>query len=131
MVGMKQTGQRVLFLVLSLSLFGCQSEPELPLFPAGTTFVADPNPIRVCDGTGLGVTTLSWKTEVAKTVEVRMGSFSGDLLAHKGSEGTKTTGKWVGDGEVFYLQDASGGKTPSLENTLAMVEVAVSEKGCS
>src|SRR5262245_31332973 len=35
---------------------------------------ANPNPIQVCDGTGLGSTTLTWTSTGTTTVEVHMGS---------------------------------------------------------
>ncbi len=128
-MNMKQIAQHGLCIVLALSLFGCTSESESAVFSPGTTFVADPNPIQVCDGSGLGVTTLSWSTEVATQVEVRVGSPSGALLAYMGSKGTAATGKWVVDRGVFYLLDASGGRPPA-ENILAKVKIVVTNKGC-
>src|SRR5262245_34497431 len=32
----------------------------------GVTFTASPNPIQVCDGSGLGTTTLTWKAPKVK-----------------------------------------------------------------
>ncbi|HLR05836.1 MAG TPA: hypothetical protein VK117_08485, partial [Pyrinomonadaceae bacterium] len=94
---------------------------------AGTGFItASPNPIQVCDGSGLGITTLSWSSSGTINVEVRVGSPSGVLLA-SGASGKATTSKSVSDGTIFYLQDLSG-KSPL---TLATVTVGVTTAGCA
>jgi glucose/arabinose dehydrogenase len=87
------------------------------------SITANPNPIPVCDGSGLGVTTLFWIASGTTTVEVRVGSPTGPLFAHAGPSGSATTGKWVGPGTIFYLQDVSGGKALTLLNTLGTVTV--------
>jgi hypothetical protein len=92
---------------------------------------ANPNPIKVCDGTGTGVTTLTWMATGATLVEVRMGSPDGAVFAQTGpGGGTKITGKWVGNGAVAYLQDASDGKPPTSDYTIATVILLVSTEGC-
>src|SRR2546430_10132101 len=99
------------------------SQPKL-VPPAGsgfaknTTFKADPNPMKVCDGSGLGITKLNYDTKGPTQVEVRVGSPNGALLAHTGPTGTATSAKWVTDGMTFYLQDVSGGNPTTPENTL-------------
>ena len=40
------------------------------------------------------------------------------------------TERWVRDGTRFYLQNRSGDLPLTLENTLATVEVALTEEGC-
>jgi hypothetical protein len=95
------------------------------------TITANPNPIKVCDGTGLGVTTLTFDAKGPSLVEVRVGTPSGGLLAHSGPTGTATSGKWVSDGTVFYLQDVSGGKATTPDNTLATLTVGVTTAGCN
>lgn len=94
------------------------------------SIIADPNPIRVCDGSDLGVANLSWKFSGAKLVEVRVGFPDGGLLAHAGGDGTKSTGKWVGAGSLFYLQDVSNGLPLTAANTIAKVTVNVTTQGC-
>jgi hypothetical protein len=96
------------------------------------TFKADPNPIQVCDGSGLGVTTLQYTSDGPAAVEVAVGSPNGvgGILAHAGPNGTAKTGRWVTDGMVFYLQDVSGGRSSTPENTLATVTVKVTNAGC-
>ena len=92
------------------------------------TIVADPNPVAVCDGSGLGITTLTW-TSTAATVEVHVDSPIGALFAQTGS-GTysKSTGKWVTNGSVFYLQDVSNGLSLTSANTLATVKVSLTNR---
>jgi RHS repeat-associated protein len=94
------------------------------------SITAGPNPIQVCDGSGLGVTTLSWTSTGTSLVEVHVGSPTGALFAQTGPSGTNTTGKWVANGTVFYLQDVSGGLPLTAANTLATVTVGVTTSGC-
>ena len=103
-----------------------------PLKPKVATLSADPNPIRVCDGSGLGITTLKFAAEGPTAVELGVGSPKGvgGVLAHSAPHGSAQTGKWVNDGLVFYLQDASAGKAPTPENTLATVTVRITNAGC-
>jgi hypothetical protein len=39
--------------------------------------------------------------------------------------GSATTGDWITDGAVFYVQDVSGGKALTSANTLATVHANV------
>ena len=87
--------------------------------PAGT-LTANPNPITVSDGSGLGVTTLNWTSVNTSTVEVHIGAPDGTLFARSTAlSGSATTGKWVGNGTTFYLQNVSGGLPLTSSNTLA------------
>ena len=97
----------------------------------GAAIQAAPNPIQLCDGSGLGITTLYYKfLPPVKVVDVRVGSPSGPQMAHSTIEMSSTTGKWVADGTVFYLQDVSDGKSLTPENTLATVTVKLTNAGC-
>ena len=98
---------------------------------AANSISANPNPIQLCDGSGLGATMLTW-TSGATTVEVHVNSPAGALFARSGA-GTwsSATGKWVANGTVFYLQDVSGGLPLTSANTLATVTVALTTNGCS
>ena len=109
-----------------------QLAPLPPLPPGKHAAVnADPNPIQVCDGSGLGVTTLALTIErPVLAVEVRIDSPGGTLFASKANSGHAPTGKWVTDGMVFYLQDVTGGKPLTPENTLATVTTRLTQKGC-
>src|SRR5687768_16982287 len=83
--------------------------PRVAKSGATGSLAATPNPIQVCDGTGLGMTTLSWTFSGAKLVDIRVGTPDGQLVGNAGAAGTKSTGKWVANGTVFYLQDVSNG----------------------
>ena len=107
--------------------------PPPPPLPAGkhAAIIAEPNPIKVCDDSGLGITAVAFTIEPpVYAADVRVGSPGGDQLASKGESGYATTGKWVSDGTVFYLQDVTGGKTLTAENTLATVTAKVTREGC-
>lgn len=89
------------------------------------------NPIKVCDGTGTGVATLTWSASGANRVELRIGSPDGALFAHSGPDGgTKETGRWVLDGTVVYLQDVSNGRPLTSANTIATETIKITTVGC-
>lgn len=94
------------------------------------SITANPNPIKVCDGSGLGITTISWDVPGSKRVEVHVGSPNGALLALSGGSGSQSTGKWVGNGSVFYLQDTSDELPLTAANTIATVSVNLTTQGC-
>jgi len=104
--------------------------PTKSMTTATGRLTADPNPIKVCDKTGAGITKLSWTSTGTTSVEVRVGKPDGDLFAKTGPDGTWSTGKWVGDGMTFYLQDVSSGKPLTAENTIATAVVNVTSAGC-
>jgi hypothetical protein len=83
-----------------------------------------PNPVLVTGGGG-AVTTISWNAPKAGIIEIHLGSPTGQLFVYGGNRGTAKTGPWVNDGMVFYLQDVTGGKPLTPENTLATVVVHV------
>ncbi len=93
--------------------------------PIPATLTANPNPIQVCDGTGLGVTTLSWSAPGVATVQVRVGSPGGPLMFQGGSSGSASTLKWVTNGLVFHIVNASTGAS------LAQTSVALTTNGCA
>jgi hypothetical protein len=66
----------------------------------------------------------------ATDVEVRVSKPDGDLFAKTGPKGSWTTAKWVGNGMKFYLQDVSGGKPLTQENTITTLTVTVTKEGC-
>jgi hypothetical protein len=89
---------------------------------------ANPNPIMVCNGSGLGVTTLSWNAPSSvSATQVRVGSPTGTLFSGGGATGSATTGLWVINGLQFFLQDVSGG-LPGV--TLGSVTVTHTTVGC-
>jgi hypothetical protein len=107
--------------------------PAAPVKPKTTAtgkLTASPNPIKVCDKTGSGITTLTWTATGTNAIEVRVGKPDGELFAKAVPDGSWKTGKWVGDGMTFYLQDVSGGKPLTPENTIATAVVSVTAVGC-
>ena len=101
-----------------------------PKTTATGKLTASPNPIKVCDKSGAGMTTLTWTAVGTNAIEIRVGRPDGDLFAKAVPDGSWKTGKWVGDGMVFYLQDVSGGKPLTAENTIATAVVNVTAAGC-
>ena len=94
------------------------------------TITANPNPIPVCDGSGVGITTVSYTFAKGAMAELRLGSPDGTLFAAPATNGKATTGKWVGEGMTFFLQDVSGGRPLTVENTMASVRVSLTNAGC-
>lgn len=134
-----------LFITLWIAVMvGCESKPSSNSnsIPGGTpsprvaksgatgSITANPNPIMVCDGSGLGVTNLSWTFAGARRVEVHVGSPTGVVLAMAEAPGTQSTEKWVGNGMTFYLQDVSNGLPPTADYTIATATVSVTTQGC-
>ena len=78
--------------------------------PQSDSLIATPQRMNPGDGSGLGVTTLSWSAR-SSFVTVHVGSATGALFAAGGSTGTATTGKWASDGMVFYLVDGYSSQT--------------------
>jgi glycosyl transferase family 2 len=85
---------------------------------------AAPNPIARPHLSWQGSTTIRWSA-TAEDIEVRVGSPDGRLLTKAGRTGTITTGPWVEDSTVFYLQDVSDGKPLAREHTLGKVTVGL------
>ena len=94
------------------------------------TLAANPSPIQVCDGSGLGVTNLSYTFPKGDLVELHVDSPTGPLFAAPSVDGTAMTGKWVNDGMLFFLQDVSDGRPLTVENSLGSVKVSVTNAGC-
>jgi hypothetical protein len=92
---------------------------------AAPTLIADPNPAS-SQGTGLATTTLTWNAPAATSVEIHVGAPNGPLFTSGGNSGSATTGNWITNGELFYLQDVSGGKPLTSANTLAVAVVTLS-----
>ncbi|MGI8928777.1 MAG: glycosyltransferase family 2 protein [Candidatus Limnocylindrales bacterium] len=85
---------------------------------------ANPNPIEVTDGSGLGQTTLVWESNVPN-LEIHVGEPDGPLFVSGSRSGEATTGKWVQDGTRFLLQDATDGRSLTAANTLAAETVGI------
>jgi hypothetical protein len=90
------------------------------------TLKIEPNPVRVCDKTGLGVATVKWTLSGTKYAEIHVGSPSGNLFASIKAAGAQKTGQWITKGTSFYLQNGSDGRA---ENTIARVTPDVTPGG--
>jgi OmcA/MtrC family decaheme c-type cytochrome len=69
--------------------------------------VANPPAAIVCDSSGNGETTLTWRH--TGDVEIRVRSSwdaQGELFTQGGQTGSESTGKWVSDGTLFDLYDS-------------------------
>lgn len=97
---------------------------NLPVNP--NVFSANPNPVSVTDGSGLAVITLTMNDPSVGEVQIRVGAPNGPELYDGSGVGTSTTGKWVTDGTVFFMQDVSNGKPLTSANTIDTVTVKLS-----
>jgi hypothetical protein len=91
----------------------------------GSVLKADPNPIILKNGEERGITTISWSTTAADSVEVHMTTPDGPTFAMGASKGSAVTGKWVADGAEVYLQDHSAPNPTSDGATLAKMSISV------
>jgi len=91
----------------------------------GVTFWANPDIIYPPDAIPLGETTLAWNAPDASELEIRVGAPNGPSMGSQAKYGTTRTGRWVREGMTFFLQDVSGGKPLTADNTLATVRLAV------
>jgi hypothetical protein len=76
---------------------------------ANFPLVASPNPVPVCDFSGLGKTELTWN--FPSKHEIRVGSPTGSLVGAPTGKGSKMTGKWIKDNTEFFVIDPTTGKT--------------------
>jgi hypothetical protein len=110
---------------------GSTSQMDLPPgHNTQATITANPNPIRVCDGSGLGTTTIFYAFDPQFLMEVHVNSPTGDLFAKTAASGSSSTGKWVSDGMTFFLQNVTNGRPLTTENTVSSVTVKVTTSGC-
>lgn len=98
---------------------------ETPTVRQGTLSI-NPSPIRVSRGQSRGTATLSWQTTGVSQVQIRVNSPTGPpMTGIEGPSGSATTGTWVSNGMIFYLQDASDGNSSGSGKTLATVSAQV------
>jgi hypothetical protein len=106
----------------------CLTAVNAPCPASAPSLSANPNPIPVTGAGTLGMTTINWMAPGAETIEVRVSRPDGPLLVRFASRGSAQTGLWVADGTTFYLQDVSGGKPLTAENTLATIVVRLQRR---
>jgi hypothetical protein len=102
-----------------------RQQTQARAFDGKTQFTANPAHVVARDHSGLGVTELIWSAPAGVATEIHVGSPSGPLFTAGGNAGRAATAKWVTDGMQFYLQDVTGGKPLTSENTLAVARVEV------
>lgn len=107
------------FVAVSAAGTGSGSGVGIQVWRNGATLTVNPNPIPVSGGAIVGTAVVSWKAPNAQMIEVHVGSPSGPLFAQSGSRGSAPTAAWVSEGLTFYLQDVTGGKPLTADNTLA------------
>jgi len=90
------------------------------------TLAASPDPVQVCDGSGLAQVTISWNAADTDppAVEVRVGSATGTLFAAGQATGSAVTGKWTTNGTIFYLVN------PANKQVLAQSTAHLTTVGC-
>ena len=90
--------------------------------PSGS-ITANPNPFPG-DSHGIGQTRLAWTSYCVSAVEVHINAPNGNKFSGSGPGSfSETTGHWLRDGMVFYLQNVSNGLPLISANTLATVTV--------
>lgn len=118
----------------ALTLLGCGktgSEEKVSDTPPVSAAVAHPratftaDPITGIDNNKLGITKLTWSTTATKGAEVHVGKPDGQLLCAGHDTGNCTTGQWVSDGMIFYLQDSGAARPTDASATLAVVTAKV------
>ena len=90
--------------------------------PGYGSITANPNPIRINDGSGKGATTLYWSSGQTNTVEVRLGAPGGQLIARSGPGSfSQLTNKSIREGTKIFLQDVSNNQPLTSAYTLDSV----------
>jgi hypothetical protein len=107
------------YVAVSAAGTGTGSGVGIQVWRNGATLTVVPNPIPATGGATVGTATLTWKAPNAQIIEIHVGSPNGALFTQYGFKGSMTTGAWVKDGMTFYLQDVTGGKPLTPDNTLA------------
>ena len=73
--------------------------------------VAVPATALVCDNSGTGEVMLQWESDTSIEIRVRSASATeSTLFAWSEGSGSQATGKWVSDGTVFEVYDATSGR---------------------
>jgi len=85
-----------------------------------------PDPVQVCDGTGLGTITISWNAADtnAPRIEVHVGAPDGPTFAAGMAAGSAPTGKWTTNYTQFFRVD------PAKKQVLAQYTAHVTTANC-
>ena len=98
---------------------------RLILLKSTGSIAAHPKLVPADDFSGNGQTLLSWTSRKTKKVEIRINAPDGPLFSRSGPVGAASTGKWVRNGMLFYLQDVSGELALTNKNTLAITKLNI------
>lgn len=90
----------------------------------GARLGAEPNPVVVCDGLGVGKTSIWFSGPVGEGLEIRVGEPDGPLMALVSNSGRVETGLWVRNPTEFYLVHEE------TRRTLAQITVRLTSEGC-
>jgi 6-phosphogluconolactonase len=91
---------------------------------SGVTFWAANNP-ALGGANKQAQLNLAWNAPGTTELDIRIGAPDGVSMGRQSYYGTTSTGPWVNDGMMFYLQDVSAGKPLTAENTLGTIRASV------
>jgi len=114
---MLSPGQPVCIVFQTAPPAGTSSKP-------GVTFWAINNPASAGPN-GAAQLNIAWNAPAATEVDIRIGAPNGTAMGTQPRYGVTSTGPWVTDGMMFYLQDISGGKPLTPDNTLGTFRAVV------
>ena len=121
-IGYRQSNHDYSEVVYPAEITECESCHTGGIPTESFPLVASPNPVPVCDMSGLGATLMEWGDLDA--FEIHMGTADGQLFAATSGAGSTMTGKWVRDGTTFVLVDKASG------DTVQTLEVNATALGC-
>ena len=121
-IGYRQTNHDYSDVVYPAQIIECESCHTGGTPTDSFPMVASPNPVPVCDASGLGATLIEWGELDA--FEIHIGTADGPLFAATVGAGHAMTGKWVADNSIFVLVDKASGET------LQTLEVNATGFGC-
>lgn len=82
---------------------GSGSASPLWIVQSASTLTLSPPSVTSCSSSRLGRVTLSWVPSVSTSVQLRVGSPDGPLMAASNGPDSATTGDWVKDRMLFFL----------------------------
>ncbi|HYP05674.1 MAG TPA: hypothetical protein VER03_05510, partial [Bryobacteraceae bacterium] len=82
-------------------------------------------PDTIVSSSGVGIAEVMWEVPEGLAVEIHVDAPDGPLFAAATRSGSARTAEWVKDGMQFYLQNVTGGKPLTPQNTLATAKVRV------
>ncbi len=106
-VGYRQSVHDYSEVVFPADINDCQICHTGGIPDADYPLVATPNPAPACDGNGLSMTDVAWGD--VGNIDVRVNAADGPLFASAGAAGSQATGKWVNDGQKFFLVEGGTG----------------------